>query len=157
MSENNLNFDVEDPEENETEAQQLLRLEQYAKSKPPREANCWDVVAVVSGLLICALIIFGVVSLIAFIASLNEIEPEPVIQEQYDCSRPGAYAGWCPPPASDDSSDSTYTPPATPNTPPASGNSSNSSNLTVYNQTIDGNLTVYNQTIDNSSNLTEFD
>ena len=150
MSKNNqIDFDIEEPEREE-QKKFIPSESTYA------DDGCCDMVAVVACLSICALIIFGLVSLIAFLASLNEIEPEPVIQDKYDCSRPGAPAAWCPPPASDDSSNSTYTPPATPNTPPASGNSSNSSNLTVYNQTI-GNLTEFNQTIDNSSNLTEFD
>jgi len=150
-----LKFDIEEPEERKK------FIDSEAEREPPREANCCDVIAVVSGVLICALIIFGLASLISFIASLNEIEQEPVIQPQYDCG-PGDPVEWCPPPASGNSSNSnnsnnsTYTPPASGN----SSNSTNSSNLTnstVYNQTIDGNITEYNQTIDNSSNLTEFD
>ena len=143
-----LKFDIEEPEERKK------FIDSEAEREPPREANCWDVVAVVSGVLICVLIIFGVASLISFIGSLNEIEPEPDIIQPFDGCGPGDPVEWCPPPASGNSSNSTYTPPASSNSS-NSTNSSNLTNLTVYNQTIDGNLTEYNQTID--GNLTEFD
>jgi hypothetical protein len=153
-----LKFDIEEPEERKK------FIDSEAEAEREDTISWCDVVAMVSCVLICALIIFGLGMLIDFLDSLNAIEPEPVIQS-YNCG-PGSPVEWCPPPTSDDSSNSnsnsTYTPPASGN----SSNSSNLTNLTVYNQTIDGNLTEYNQTIDGNlteynqtidGNLTEFD
>ena len=148
MSENNLNFDIEEPECEEQKKFLLSEANYVEDGNCSCGGSCWP--ACISFLVCVGIIIF--VFWMFVLAPLNEIQSNNTTGP-YDPANDPYYNPYY--------DDYNIPPPASVIPPPASGNSSNSNNssnltnLTVYNQTIDGNLTEYNQTID--GNLTEFD